>query len=44
MDIDETKIGTWPNVAIPAGTDLEAEMRERGIKPPFKEVDDERDR
>ena len=40
MDEALAKTGEWPNVAIPAGSDLEAEMRGRGINPPFKERSD----
>ena len=41
MDEALAKTGEWPNVAIPAGSDLEAEMAKRGIEPPFEERRDD---
>lgn len=31
MDIDEAAIGTWPNVAIPAGSDPHEVMKKYGV-------------
>lgn len=31
MDIDEAAIGTWPNVAIEAGSDPHEAMRQYGV-------------
>jgi hypothetical protein len=31
MDIDEAAIGTWPNVAIEAGSDMHEVMRRYGV-------------
>lgn len=34
MDIPETAIGAWPNIAEPAGSDPREVMRKYGRKPP----------
>ena len=40
MDVDEEKVGAWPNIAVPAGSDPQAVMRKHNRKPPSVLDDD----
>ena len=40
MDIDEERIGVWPNVAVMAGTEPTEAMERHGVTPPEWERDE----